>query len=320
MMKYPHTGGLIAISALLAACNHTAAPPVIPPPGPAPASSSEGYATAASNWAIAGPTYTYDAKIVTLGSLSTSTETITMTWTTFPTDMEITYKGETIALDNGGGSISTPYAGTSSNFPNGISLTFKNSRSGPVVVMMELEGAGASGFPVPPNAGDTGFVMFGANTSPAEVAGIPALIGSGSATYLGPTHGEMRVIHDEGGGSHGFATASNGSVSVTADFTAGTIAGTISSFTGMTESSAAYAISSGAVVTLSGGTISFNEFDGTFTISGADVGMNGTPTGTFDGMFYAEDGTQIAGTFDAMGTTLGTGNTAYIYGAFLGER
>ena len=240
-----------------------------------------------------------------------------MTWVTVPFDMSITYKGETIALSNGGSG--TVYTGVSPNFPNGIRLTFSHS-TGVAVAIMELEGAGAGGFPVPPNAGDTGFALFGANTSAAEVAGIPAIIGSGSATYIGQTLGELRVIHDEGGGSHGFATASNGSVSVTADFTAGTIAGTISSFTGMTESDVAYAISSGAIVTLSGGTINFNEFDGTFTISGADVGMNGTPTGTFDGMFYGENGVHIGGTFDATGTTSGSGNTAYVYGAFLGKR
>lgn len=212
------------------------------------------------------------------------------------------------------------YTGTSPNFPNGVALSISSSASaggGAKVVIFELVAStSGSGATFPGGAGDIAFVPFGVTANPANVSAM-----TGTATYTRPGGATIGVIHDNSG-----LTKATGDVTMTANFGAGSVSGSISNLTDA-GSTAGHGVSGGGTITLTPGNITGNTFNNGLQFDGSALNISGLTSGHAEGMFYGgESGNNsgkgnlvIGGTLQGTGTSQITGGTATLFGGFAAQ-
>ncbi len=190
-------------------------------------------------------------------------------------------------------------------------VTTASSSGGAKVALWTFQASGS---------GDAGFVAFGPNSDPTNIAGL-----TGTATYTDNGLGKARinVVHDNSG-SFGVGRAT-GQVSLVADFDADTISGSIFNITD-NGSDVGYSITNGASITLEATSITGNTFNSGLTLAPSQFGLSDLTAGYASGMFYGSDGTTngkggttIGGTLTGTGTSQVTGGTAVISGGFVAE-
>ena len=156
------------------------------------------------------------------------------------------------------------------------------------------------------NGEDFGSALIGINSSPTDVAAR-----TNSATYAGTGIIELLRADD------GAKTYGEGDVTLTADFTAGTIGGQITNIENASSyNTAGYNIADGAVVTIEQATIDGNAFALDISIDAADFGLSANDDITGLGQFYGEDAANVGGTFSGAGTDSTDDGTVFITGGF----
>ena len=151
-----------------------------------------------------------------------------------------------------------------------------------------------------------GSVLIGINSSPTDVAAR-----TNSATYAGTGIIELLRADD------GARTYGQGDVSLTADFTAGTIGGQITNIENdASHNTAGYDIADGAVVTIEQATIDGNAFALDISIDADDFGLSASDDITGLGQFYGEGAANVGGTFSGAGTDSTDDGTVFITGGF----
>lgn len=160
--------------------------------------------------------------------------------------------------------------------------------------------------------------VFNASRSSAQSGGFfsgtptaqSAMPGNITATYFGGFNGYAST-------STGVATLS-GSSALTANFSAGTVTGTIGSIANLAGSAQGYGISMN-------GTINGNTFSGTsaFTNSSFGAGTASTTSSALNGGFFGAGATQAAGALQLSGNASNIGSTTTpttVVGGFGGKR
>ncbi len=316
-----------AVLALLSACSSTTTGG-----GPTTLSYTQGDATASSGYSD-GSQATFDTGIVLTNSAAVisvdstgaaalvnkamSLEVVTPVCPTCgysggPVTITFNYDGKSLDLtDADGPTGGFTYTGVSTDFPDGIAVSFVAAPNGNNVGIFRIEIDDDGVGNIPSGAGRLAYVPLGINSSPTSINAL-----TGTATYIGTAN--ISVIHETGGVNAGRANAS-GVTNLTANFDADTISGNLNGFTD-DGSGGSYVISGSTDIAISG-TISGNTFNGTATATNwADLQMSGA-TGSMSGMFYGPTGADhdMAGTINATGTsTVGSGS-ALLIGGFSGQ-
>ena len=161
------------------------------------------------------------------------------------------------------------------------------------------------------NINKLGFSVYGLETNPADM---PT---SGSATYSGI--GKVTIVHGLGNSGSGITDA-NATTSLTADFGAGTISGSMLLTEGHSNGGMSIP-AGGTTLTMNPAAISGNGFSGTWSASNlADLHLGSLDTANYQGNFYGNGASDVGGILTGSGYSALPGiHGALIYGGFMGQ-
>ena len=293
------TAACLAIAGCAAVTNNTSGGGPNPPPGSGYANGSSSVATPniGLGWTGAG--------ITTQASSPSSTITgvgplqVTLTTTSDPNVMILRVGGTNITLNK---NLATGDFYDSS-LAYGVHLVPGGSTSDGQMVLA-LVNANLFG------TGQAGLGVYGLPTYPGQM---PT---AGNATYSGAG----MVVVDHGTNSATVNTTSaNATTTLNANFSAGTISGSMS----LTElaSSTGFAIpAAGTTLMLNPATITGNSFSGTWSVANlGDLHLSSIGSAAYNGGFFGVSAADVGGSLSAIGVSADGVTPAFIFGGFMGQ-
>lgn len=263
---------------------------------------SAGFATPTRTLANAadGETFDASASVITVESsgISLDPKKIVFTATSDPNSIRVNYEG-------------VDYLATFNSTRNRFEAA---TARGMLVIIGQGSGFGTGDFARSLYVFDSdnstyyngAFTVAGYNTDPATVGARTTI-----ATYTGPASIQV----DQVGGFEG----ETGTVTLTADFGAATMNGSMS-FTDMNSGFGTTPLDMKATtMTLSGGKIQGNSFSADLSVNAGDLAASSVDSAKLNGAFYGDTAQEVAGTFSGTGTSSATNGPLIFQGAFFGK-